>query len=207
MKLFQHHAAAMTKATIASQVAVSRPAHCCAVLCSLDPLGHACLALAPAPVLPPALPRKGFLRPPLPLQIPAAAAAVFLLNGQGVAALAFGGLALLAAWVFALWRDQISLATRLLGISAHGLAANSGIITATVLLNLAALVAVLPLGAFLGALGLGELGRAIWGGEGRRAGCMPPSHNPAATSHHLSAPPSLLFPWCRVCCDERPAHP
>lgn len=96
-------------------------------------------------------------------------AAVFLLNGQGVAGLAFGGLALLTAWVFALWRDQIGLATRLLGVSAHGLAANGGIVTATVLLNLAALVAVLPLGAFLGAAGClgGWEGRAL---EGREAG-------------------------------------
>lgn len=103
VKLFQHHSAAMTKATVASQVA-----------------------------------------------IPAVMAAVFLLNGQGTAGLVFGGLALLTAWVFSLWRQQIQLATQLLGVSAHGLAANSGIITTTVLLNLAALVAVLPLGAFLG---------------------------------------------------------
>lgn len=88
-----------------------------------------------------------------PPQIPAAMAAVFLLNGQGTAGLVFGGLALLTAWVFSLWREQIQLATRLLGVSAHGLAANSGIITTTVLLNLAALLAVLPLGAFLGGLG------------------------------------------------------
>jgi hypothetical protein len=73
-----------------------------------------------------------------------------LLTGQAVGALTFGCLAALAAFVFYLWRGQIELATRLLGVSAHGLAANSAIIPATILLNLASLLAISPLCAFLG---------------------------------------------------------
>lgn len=72
-----------------------------------------------------------------------------LLAGQGLAALAFGGLTALTLWVFRLWRDQIALATRLLGVSAHGLAANAGIVTTTVGLNVASLLGVLPLGALI----------------------------------------------------------
>lgn len=82
--------------------------------------------------------------------MPALVAGGLLANGQLGAAALFGGLALLTAWVFSLWREQIALATRLLGVSAHGLAANGGIITATVLLNLASLVAIAPLGVLLG---------------------------------------------------------
>lgn len=80
------------------------------------------------------------------LQIPAVLAVAALAAGQLGGGLLFGGLALLTAWVFRLWRGQIELATRLLGVSAHGLAANSGVIGATVLLNLASLVAITPLG-------------------------------------------------------------
>ena len=69
-----------------------------------------------------------------------------LAAGQLGGGLLFGGLALLTVWVFSLWRQQIDLATRLLGVSAHGLAANSGVIGATVLLNVASLVAIAPLG-------------------------------------------------------------
>lgn len=86
------------------------------------------------------------------MQIPAVLAVAALLGGQMGAGMLFGGLALLSAWVFSLWREQIGLATRLLGVSAHGLAENSGIITATVLLNLASLLAVLPLGVLVGEL-------------------------------------------------------
>jgi ABC-type amino acid transport system permease subunit len=50
-----------------------------------------------------------------------------------------------------MWRGEIGLATRLLGVSAHGLVANGGIILATVLLNLASIVAIVPLCVFLGA--------------------------------------------------------
>lgn len=157
VKLFQHHAAVMTKATVASQVAVScggwagwpAPAGTLGEQLVVDASSPAALIYWP-PLLSLRSPCPNPLAFHPPPQIPAAAAVVFLLNGQGTTALVFGGLALLAAWVFSLWRHQIALATRLLGVSAHGLAANSGIITSTVLLNLAALLAVLPLGAFLG---------------------------------------------------------
>lgn len=81
---------------------------------------------------------------------PAAMAIVFIVSGQPLGALMFGGLAALSAWVFYLWRDQIDLATRLLGVSAHGLAANAGIVPATICLSLGSLVAIAPLCAFLG---------------------------------------------------------
>lgn len=120
-------------------------------------------------------------------------AAVFLLNGQGTAGLVFGGLALLTAWVFSLWRQQIQLATQLLGVSAHGLAANSGIITTTVLLNLAALVAVLPLGAFLGGFrGSGGELRAT-GAHSKRHCCSRRHHLPSKCLHiATSLMPPLL---------------
>ena len=55
-----------------------------------------------------------------------------------------------AALVFGLWRNEIALASRLLGLSAHGLAANPGIITATILLNIGSVLAILPLAVLSG---------------------------------------------------------
>lgn len=95
IKLFQHQAPLMTKATVYSQVA-----------------------------------------------LPAAAALACLFAGQLGAAALLGGLAALTVWVFRLWREQIAIATRLLEVSAHGIAANPNIVTVTVLLNVASLLAV-----------------------------------------------------------------
>lgn len=75
---------------------------------------------------------------------------MLLASGAAGASLLFFGLAGLAAFCFHLWRDQIQLATKLLGVSAHALAANGGVITTTVLLNLGSLLAIAPLGVLTG---------------------------------------------------------
>lgn len=78
--------------------------------------------------------------------IPVVFGVMLLASGAAGASLLFFGLAGLAAFCFHLWRDQVQLATKLLGVSAHALAANSGVITATLLLNLGGLLAIAPLG-------------------------------------------------------------
>lgn len=78
-----------------------------------------------------------------------------LAAGQVAGMLGFGLMAALAAFCFWLWRGEIELATRLLGVSAHGLVENGGVVTATILLNLASMLAITPLLVFLGACGEG----------------------------------------------------
>jgi hypothetical protein len=58
------------------------------------------------------------------------------------------GMAALSALLFYLWRREISLASRLLTVSAHGLAANPHLITTTLLLNIGALACLIPLVIF-----------------------------------------------------------
>lgn len=82
--------------------------------------------------------------------IPVAFGVMLLASGAAGTSLLFFGLAGLAAFCFHLWRDQIQLATKLLGVSAHALAANGGVITTTVLLNLGSLLAIAPLGVLTG---------------------------------------------------------
>lgn len=88
-------------------------------------------------------------------QIPVAFGVALLASGATGACLLFFGLAGLAAFCFRLWRDQIQLATKLLGVSAHALAANSGVVTTTLLLNLGGLLAIAPLGVLTGKWGWG----------------------------------------------------
>ena len=83
--------------------------------------------------------------------MPAALAVLSLLTFNPLGVIVFGPVAALAALCFYWWRDQIDLATRLLGVAAHGLAANTGVITTTFLLNIASMVAISPLAVFIGA--------------------------------------------------------
>eukprot|EP00887_Chlorella_sp_A99_P002136 scaffold21.g2136.t1 len=69
----------------------------------------------------------------------------FLAQGIAVPAIMMFLMTGLTALVFGWWRNEIGLASRLLGVSAHGLVANSGLITATLLLNIASVVAIVPL--------------------------------------------------------------
>ncbi len=82
--------------------------------------------------------------------MPLAAGLSLLFAGQAVPGLVLFGLAGLTAFVFWLWRNEIGLAAKLLGVSAHGLVANPHLITLTVLLNILGLLATLPLLAFIG---------------------------------------------------------
>lgn len=80
---------------------------------------------------------------------PLAVGAGMLGAGQGSASLLPLGLAALSALAFYLWRNEIGLASRLLGVSAHGLAANPHLITTSVLLGVASVAAATPLAAAL----------------------------------------------------------
>lgn len=71
-----------------------------------------------------------------------------LFNGVVGYSMFMFGMAGLSALLFYLWRREISLASRLLTISAHGLAANPHLITTTFLLNLGALAFLAPLVIF-----------------------------------------------------------
>ena len=62
---------------------------------------------------------------------------LLLAGGQLPASLILMGMAALTFFVFTLWRREIDLATRLLGVSATALAKNGGIIAGTIALNLA----------------------------------------------------------------------
>jgi hypothetical protein len=104
--------------------------------------GHLLVA-GPPPTHPP------LVHPLLP-QIPAALAVLSLLTFNPMGVIVFGPVAALAALCFYWWRDQIDLATRLLGVAAHGLAANTGVITTTFLLNIASMVVISPLAVFIG---------------------------------------------------------
>lgn len=80
---------------------------------------------------------------------PLAVGAGMLGSGQGRASLLPLGLAALSGLAFYLWRAEIGLASRLLGVSAHGLAANPHLITTSVLLGVASVAAATPLAAAL----------------------------------------------------------
>ena len=230
--LFKHHAGMMTRVTIWGQVAVSWRGSCPVLAswrllprrqfqgarrcsgCAGQPAAACTVAATTAahPCCPPP--------PPPPSQFPAAAALACVVTGQPLVGLLFGGVAALAAFVFYLWRGQIELATRLLGVSAHGLAANPGVITATIALNVASMVAIAPLCVFLGeqaawgAKALGQSGSA----RRKRPGLLPalvwamlrwvcnprtPRTDPllrVAMSQYNAVPPPLA---CRLCLHER----
>ncbi|KFM24131.1 CTL-like protein [Auxenochlorella protothecoides] len=80
---------------------------------------------------------------------PLAVGAGMLGSGQGRASLLPLGLAALSGLAFYLWRAEIGLASRLLGVSAHGLAANPHLITTSVLLGVASVATATPLAAAL----------------------------------------------------------
>ena len=82
--------------------------------------------------------------------VPLAVGLSLLLAGQAVPGMVMFGMAGLAAFVFWLWRAEIGLASRLLGVSAHGLVANPHLITLTVVLNVLGLLSTLPLLVFSG---------------------------------------------------------
>lgn len=92
------------------------------------------------------------LHPPRRLQIawPLAFGLALLFSGPPGMAIPLLVLAGLAALVFYWWRNEIALASSLLGVSAHGLVANPHLITTTVFLNLLSLLAVAPLLVFEG---------------------------------------------------------
>ena len=113
--------------------------------------GHACgggLA-APLPRLPvKAAPHHPFhpapARPPPTTQtiyanvlLPGAAAQSLMVLGQTGMSIAMLAVAAIACYLFFRWRDQIALAARLLGVSAHSLAQNPHLVSTTVLLSLA----------------------------------------------------------------------
>lgn len=72
--------------------------------------------------------------------------------GQGSVAVAPFALGALWLWLFWMWRAEIGLASRLLGVSAHGLVANPHLITASVGLSVLSMVAIVPALFTLGAL-------------------------------------------------------
>ncbi|GAB4819018.1 hypothetical protein N2152v2_006064 [Parachlorella kessleri] len=82
--------------------------------------------------------------------VPLAVGLSLLFAGQAVPGMVMFGMAGLAAFVFWLWRAEIGLASRLLGVSAHGLVANPHLITLTVVLNVLGLLSTLPLLVFSG---------------------------------------------------------
>lgn len=75
-------------------------------------------------------------------------AVAFTLAGGALLAIPLLAMGAFAAVMFWWWRSQIELASNLLGVSARGLAANPGLIGATVVLNLVSLLSVSPLLAF-----------------------------------------------------------
>ena len=114
----------------------------------LDSAGHPPTQSHPSP---------GACPPSFLPQIPALLAVLSLLTFNPLGVLIFAPVAALAALAFYWWRDQIDLATRLLGVAAHGLAANSGVITATFLLNIGSILAISPLAVFIGEQGQNSL--------------------------------------------------
>lgn len=90
-------------------------------------------------------------------------------NTTGIALFVYASI---AALVFFCWRRHIPLAASLLRVSANGLAANPGLIPTVILLNIASLLAVAPLGIMAGE-------RAVWQGVGERGCCVPTNSFPA----------------------------
>ena len=69
--------------------------------------------------------------------LPGAAALSLMVLGQTGMSIAMLAVAAIACYLFFRWRDQIALAARLLGVSAHSLAQNPHLVSTTVLLSLA----------------------------------------------------------------------
>jgi Plasma-membrane choline transporter len=86
------------------------------------------------------------------LAVPATAAALFLLNGSFGSALLSGGFAALTFAVFYMWRREIGVASTLLSVAGHGLAANANLIGMTIALNIGSVFFLLPplVGAVVG---------------------------------------------------------
>lgn len=84
--------------------------------------------------------------------VPLLAGLALLASGQAATpGLVLLGMAALTAFVFWLWRNEIGLAGRLLGVSAHGLVANPHLVTTAILLSVIGMLAILPLLVLAGA--------------------------------------------------------
>ncbi|KAH7622267.1 putative CTL-like protein [Nannochloris sp. 'desiccata'] len=86
------------------------------------------------------------------MAVPATAATMFLLSGSFGPALLSGAFAALTFAVFYMWRREIGVASTLLSVAGHGLAANANLIGMTIALNIGSVFFVLPplVGAILG---------------------------------------------------------
>ena len=68
-----------------------------------------------------------------------------LMSGMAWQGLFMGALAALTYLVFYLWRNEIAVSAKLLSVSGHGLASNSGLILLTIVLNIMAGIVTAPL--------------------------------------------------------------
>lgn len=86
------------------------------------------------------------------LAVPMILAMGLLLSGHLGQGLVVGGLAALTFLVFYIWRREIGVASKLLSVAGHGLAANTALIGLTVLLNVGAVALAIPplMGVVLG---------------------------------------------------------
>ena len=87
----------------------------------------------PAPARPPPTTQTNYAN----VLLPGAAALSLMVLGQTGMSIAMLAVAAIACYLFFRWRDQIALAARLLGVSAHSLAQNPHLVSTTVLLSLA----------------------------------------------------------------------